>query len=370
MKKLNVSLVRARNIVEIVNAISEQEGISRAEIAERASVSVMTVSNIMEVLLRNGAVYETEQRTENVGRNPALVYFSRTKWMIILDLSGWRFSCNFVNLGLQTFAELSRAYDKNATYLQNLENFLLWIQSRTTDLELSMEECIGISVSLPSVYNMESDRTETLRIPPLSDVPIKGTIRKFFDCTVIASADAKLAGIACSAELRQYAAESILYLCVDDSVHGALLSEGNVVMGTDGYAGDFGQMLLSSGSRLEPRLSQLYETMQGTLAARGEPLSAVWDTPDAQDALEEYLDALATSLYNAICVLSPRVVVLDGYCMQFGERLNTSLTERIHPMLFPETRQKPDILFLSSPPNKAITGAAIRLRDKWIKELA
>ena len=108
MKKLNVSLVRARNIVEIVTAIAEHEGISRAEIAERASVSVMTVSNIMEVLLRNGAVYETEQRTENVGRNPALVYFSRTKWLMVFDLTGLRFSCSFMTLELVSFDTLTQ----------------------------------------------------------------------------------------------------------------------------------------------------------------------------------------------------------------------------------------------------------------------
>ncbi|MGI6336405.1 MAG: ROK family protein [Eubacteriales bacterium] len=370
MKKLNVSLVRARNIVEITNAIAEHEGISRAEIAERASVSVMTVSNIMEVLLRNGAVYETERRTENVGRNPALVYFSRTKWMMVLDLTELNFSCNFMSLELAPFDVLNYTFDNAVPYAENLERFLRQMQTRGEDLNLRSGECLGISVCLPSVYKAESDSTDCLRIPALSQIPIKATIRKFFDCTVIASADALLAGIACNEELKQYAPYSLLYLSIGKTVRGALVHEGNVVMGTDGYAGDLGQMVLSCGERLESRLLRLYGELEKLAESKQIKIEALWEDPDAADTLNSYVNSLGAALYNAVCVFSPRGIVLDGQCVNLGSRLTRRLTDYIHPRIVPENRRKPDVIIHSYPVSNAITGAGIRLREKWIKEMS
>ena len=369
MKKLNVSLVRARNIVEIVTAIAEHEGISRAEIAERASVSVMTVSNIMEVLLRNGAVYETEQRTENVGRNPALVYFSRTKWLMVFDLTGLRFSCSFMTLELVSFDTMTQEYDENKSYTENFEHFLQEVRERCRKLRLSEDECLGISVCLPAVYNKDTDTTDSFRVPALFNVPIKGTIRKYFDCEVIASADAKLAGIACNAELKAYAPYSMLYLSIDSNVRGALVHEGSVVLGTDGYAGDLGQMVLSSGERLEARLLRAYGALDAMAKERGCSIEELWNVAEAAETMEDYVNALASALYNTCCVFSPYAIVLDGHCVRFGDRLVRRLIDYIHPRLVPANRHKPDILVMSHTVSNAVTGAGIRLREKWIKEL-
>ena len=370
MKKLNVSLVRARNIVEIVTAVAEHEGISRAEIAERASVSVMTVSNIMEVLLRNGAVFETEQRTENVGRNPALVYLSRSKWLMVLDLTDYQFSCYFMTLELTPFDVLNYGCVSDMSYEENLNRFLLEVKTHAEQLHFMPEECIGISVCLPSVYNAETDMTDTFRVPELNGIPVKATIRRFFDCEVIASADAKLAGIACNAELKQYAPYSILYLSADANVRGALVNEGNVLMGTDGYAGDLGQMVLSCGERLESRLLRIYGELEKLAEAKSVSIEALWDDAEASTLLEEYVSSLAPALYNACCVFSPYAIVLDGRCIHLGARLIRRLKDYIYPRLVPATRHRPDILALSHSVSNAVTGAGIRLREKWIKSLS
>ncbi len=369
MKKLNVSLVRARNIVEIVTAVAEQEGISRAEIAERASVSVMTVSNIMEILLRNGAVFETEQRTENVGRNPALVYLSRSKWLMVFDMTDYRFACHFMTLELNPFDVLTCRYDASKSYEANFEEFLQKVRIRADQLHFRPEECIGISVCLPSVYNAETDTTDNFRVPELNGVPVKGTIRRYFDCEVIASADAKLAGIACNAELKQYAPYSILYLSVDTNVRGALVSEGNVLMGTDGYAGDLGQMALDSGERLESKLLNTYGELEKLAQEKGRAIGKLWEDEDAAGLLDSFVNALACALYNACCVFSPYAIVLDGRCIQLGDRLISRLKDYIDPRLVPASRHRPDILALSRPVSHAVTGAGNRLREKWIKSL-
>ena len=369
MKKLSVGVVRARNIVEIMTAVAEQEGISRAEIAERASVSVMTVSNIMEILLRNGAVFETEQRTENVGRNPALVYLSRSKWLMVLDLTDYRFSCSFMTLELKPAEVLTQDYDEGMSYTENLEKFLRKMNAHAKTLQYEPVECIGISVCLPSVYNADTDTTDSFRIPELSGVPVKGTIRRFFDCEVIASADAKLAGIACNAELKQYAPYSMLYLTVDANVRGALMSEGNVLMGTEGYAGDLGQMMLSTGERLEACLLRTWRELEKMAAERECTMDKLWDVPEAQEELERGINALAYALYNACCVFSPYAIVLDGHCAQLGEKLLRRLKDYIYPRLVPTSRHRPEILILSHPVGNAVTGAGIRLREKWIKSL-
>ena len=369
MKKLSVGVVRARNIVEIMTAVAEREGISRAEIAERASVSVMTVSNIMEILLRNGAVFETEQRTENVGRNPALVYLSRSKWLMVLDLTDYCFSCSFMTLQLKPTRVLTHSYDDSRSYTENLESFLQEMSDYAEARPLDPEECIGISVCLPSVYNAETDTTEASRIPELTGVQVKATIRRFFRCEVIASTDAKLAGIACNAEMKQYAPYSMLYLTVDANVRGALMSEGNVLMGTDGYAGDLGQMVLPSGERLEARLLRSWRELEKLAEEKRCTVEALWDVPEAQDELESSVNALAATLYNACCVFSPYAIVLDGHCIQLGERLLRRLKDYIYPRLVPSNRHRPEILVLSHPVSNAVTGAGIRLREKWIKEL-
>ena len=369
MKKLSVGVVRARNIVEIMTAVAERQGISRAEIAERASVSVMTVSNIMEILLRNGAVFETEQRTENVGRNPALVYLSRSKWLMVLDLTDYRFSCSFMTLELTPGSVIMREYDRTLGYTENLLAFLEQISGHIRTLPYEPAECIGISVCLPAGYNADTDTSDCFRIPELSGVSIKATIRRVFDCEVIASADAKLAGIACNAELKQYAPYSMLYLTFDANVRGALMSEGSVLMGTEGYAGDLGQMMLPSGERLEACLLRTWHALRKMADERGCTIDRLWDVPEAQEELELGVNALAYTLYNACCVFSPYAIVLDGHCAQFGEKLLRRLKDYIYPRLVPSDRHRPEIHIPSHAVSNAVTGAGIRLREKWIKSL-
>lgn len=370
MKKLNVSLVRARNIVEIVTAIAEHDGISRAEIANRASVSVMTVSNIMEVLLRNGAVYETEQRTENVGRNPALVYFSRTKWIMVLNLIDQNFSCSYMTLELKPFDVLTQEYDKSLSYVANLEKFLDQMRTRASELHLVDTECIGISVCLPSVYDPATD-TAFFRWSPenSSGFQLKETIHRYFDCTVIASADAKLAAISCVSKFKQYAAHNMMYLCIDSNVRGALISDGNVVMGSDGYAGDLGRMLLSNGEYLEEYMLKRYDEISSIAEARDCSIADLWNDSEVVEKMNDYADCIAEALYNAVCVFSPYAVILDGQCAHFGEQFISRITAYLHSRLMPQTRHKPDILALNYPIANAVTGAGIRLREKWIKEL-
>lgn len=369
MKKLNVGLVRARNIVEIVTAISDREGISRAEIADRAGVSVMTVSNIMEVLLRNGAVYETEQRTENVGRNPALVYFSKTKWMIVINLCDWNMSASFMNLQIESFEDVEQAYDKDISYMENLVRFLNRLHERVDGLGLDEDECLGISVCLPSVYKQETDSTESLSIPPLSEIPIKATIRKYFGCTVLAGAAVQLAGLACNAKLKQCIPYSMLYLYQGKTVRGALLNEGNVILGTNSYAGDMGQMEMAGGRRLDSILTELYGKMEVLAREKGITLDLLWDEADAQDMLDEYVTAMGAALYNASCVFSPHTIVLDGGCVRLGRQLAQRLTDYVHPRIQPDSRHKPEVRLSAAPVDNSMVGAGIRLREKWIKEL-
>ena len=369
MKKLNVGLVRARNIVEIVTAISDREGISRAEIADRAGVSVMTVSNIMEVLLRNGAVYETEQRTENVGRNPALVYFSKTKWMIVINLCDWNMTASFVNLQIESFEDVKQTYDNSISYTENLVRLLNKLHERVDELGLDEDECLGISICLPSVYKQETDTTDSINIPPLAEIPIKATVRKYFGCTVLAGAAVQLAGLACNAKLKQCIPYSMLYLYQGESVRGALLNEGNVILGTNSYAGDLGQMEVAGGRRLQDVLVELYGKLEAISERKGVLPEALWDDAEAKPLLSEYVKTMGSALYNASCVFSPHTIVLDGSCVDLGRALAQALTDYVHPRIQPDSRHKPEVRLAASGTDNSMVGAGMRLREKWIKEL-
>ena len=111
--------------------------------------------------------------------------------------------------------------------------------------------------------------------------------------------------------------------------------------------------IVSMGCQMNARDS---ESIAGMLEGMGMTLSPVREQADL-------------ILYNTCCVFSPYAIVLDGHCVRFGDRLVRRLIDYIHPRLVPANRHKPDILVMSHTVSNAVTGAGIRLREKWIKEL-
>lgn len=370
MKKMSVSQVRARNITEIVSAIAEHNGISRAEIALRAGVSVMTVSNIMEILLRNKAVYETEQRTDTVGRNPTMVFFSRVKWMIVLNLSSRSMTAAYLTLGLEPIHDVKWEEKPDQTYQQNLTGFLAKLKKITDTLQLDMDDCLGVSVTLPATYLPESDTTDGHGIPELANIRLKDTISKYFDTTILAATDVKLAAIACSAAMPEYNSRMLFYMYFGYVINGAIMNEGDVVLGTEGYAGSAGEMLTTDGKCLEIAAREIHEELQRIAKEKKLNADSMWEDPDARPLLDRYVDMLGAAIYNVCCLVSPYAVVLEGGCFRYGDRLTSELREYVHSRLNPTSRHMPDLLVIKGRVSNAVTGAAIRLRDKWIKELS
>lgn len=363
-------------MVEIIKCVAQQEGISRSELARLTGVSVMTVSNIMEILLSNGVVYEVEQKTDNVGRNPSLVHFSPQKWMMVLELSDYALGCTILGLGLQKKASFKHLYDWKLDYSANFEAFLTDVEASVAEYGLDRREQFGVSVCLPSAYSPETDRTLCERLPGLSDLHIHENIRRHFDCLCWAEEDVKLAALAAASVLCPAAPGLLLYIYVGSGVGGAVVDDGKVFYGTDGCAGDIGQMELRDGRRLEDLVS--WEQFRARLAAFGvepeklseEELSLLWNGEGpASELLRQYAGDLGWAVYNACCLYSPQSVLLEGGCRALGRELIRRVEQYIYQRLNPDTRHRPPVLLLDTDVAGAVLGAGMLLREHWVKSL-
>ena len=367
MKKLNVKALRKRNILEVVNAIAASDGIARATIAQEAGVSVMTISNIMDVLLENNVVYELEQHTENVGRNPSLVYFSKTKRILVFDLSKDDFRCFLLNLYMEELDQFVFEFDQKLSYQTNFDRFLADVKKR---YEKIADELVGIGVCTPAVYNPETDYVECPRIPALRTVRIKETIKKYFTCKICADEDVKFAAVAAA---QKESGINLLYAYMGSGVGGAVVMDGAVVPGHDGYTGDIGQMELPDGTRYEQLLSWsvLLKQLQQFGVEESDQMEALWDSPnkDIRTCLEGYANTAGNMLYNACCLLSPDTVIIEGGCRRLGKELVRRIATYAETRFVPSSRKAPKWVLIERRLESGIVGAGIRARERWIKTL-
>ena len=350
---LNVLTLKNSNRALILECI-RRSPISRADISRRvglskSSVTMLTAEMIEEGLLREAGLAE---RTPELGRTSILMdLVPDYAFAVGVTLHRRHIGVCATDLKAQPLFRIR----KPLTEFFRAEEVVAWIGDTVAaaleERGLPFERCVGVGVSSPGPLDYRAGVIlEPPGLPLFRRYPIVARLQERFACPVHLENNA-VALAQLDFYRRADAQGSELFVVVADGIGSALLNDGRVFRGAQGFAGELGHISIDPTGRrcacgnrgcleqyatlsnLRERFSlDSYETVADA-AANG--------NPQALEVLDFLAGRLGMALVNCVNLYDLDRVVMYGEYAYRGELLNNrlqryicrhSLTQQVHPV--------------------------------------
>lgn len=308
MNNISLKSIKYESIKAIFNSITDSEKISRAAISEKTDLSLVTVGKIADALLDLNIVSQVKEIKPQAGRRAGILSVNENKFSMIFDITTYEFRIAVLNLRLCLVEHVRIPFKPEIPYIENLRALFsegLAMISR----KYNMDDCFGIGIAVPGPYNSEIDYINTCRIPELTEIRISeiaheyfGTLPLIIDSQINAAARSNISHV------DGYENKNLLYWYIGTSyVCGAYMVKGELILGKDQHACDFGRMIARRGCTLDDLIA---------------------DCAD-EDKLAEIL---VGPLYNIIQVINPHTLIMEFDvsfpCDGILEKIRTTLLSR------------------------------------------
>ncbi len=348
MERINLSSIKKESVRAIFHAIthaaavSGNDHISRAEIAEITGLSLMTVGKVVDALLERSIVSQSKEVKNMAGRRAGLVSLNTAKYFLVMDLTSRSMSMTVINLALNIVDRMTYEYNHDFYYEENLYIFMKNVKIYILR-NLKSEDAVGIGVVLPGHYHAETDTVDGSRIPELAKTHVRGIMEDVLRVPITAlEKDVLTAAVSNLADLEEENINSAAYICIGETLSGALIADGKLLRGRGEFAGDIGRVRIDSG-----------KTLQAQFEERG--------------LREETVLALADALSYEIMLFDPDVVLIENCTGVKLEPMRELFAQRICRTAGLSLEALPQIRILENGVRHAYRGLAIRMRNQWIQ---
>lgn len=346
MERINLSSIKKESVRAIFQAITGGDRISRADIAEQTGLSLMTVGKVVDALLERNVIVQSKENKNMAGRKAGLVSLNTEKFLMVIDLTSRNFVMAVMDIALNIVDRVNYEYNSDFYFEENLYIFIKNVKIYCLR-NLNMNDAIGIGVVLPGNYRPEDDTVDTERIPELRTTHVRYIIEDVLRVSVSAlEKDVPAAAASNLSELDHGMDKSVAYVCIGETVSGALISAGKILKSRSGFAGDVGRILLPAavgGKTLEERFAQ-----------RG--------------LREDTVTALADVLAMELSVFDPDVLLIENCGTGKLSDYETLLRARLQQGTGRKPEELPEIRITESGVRHAYRGLALTMRSDWIQK--
>lgn len=359
--------LRIANRCMVLQSIVEHPFITRSELAEKAKLSKMSVSNIISELMENDVVKEImpEEPSASAGipgrkaglldladDSPCVLGVLITRWSIQVALGDLR-------------ARILRLEQRDHDSEMNQEKLLSAIKD-LIDLARSGFDRRILAVGVVSMGPVDRERGIILspaNFYGMHDVPVVEAVRAHTGLPVFFSSDSMAAAQAETLLGEGRCHSNLLFLLIHEGIGCGIIVNGSPYAGARGLSGELGHTTIDqNGPRCACGNRGCLETYASTermlrhIRARSEghgeaalPIRSweeIWRAATsgvsaAVSAIEEYCDALSTALVNMVNVFDPELIYLYQHAdRRADDMMIRLLMERINRrMLARDCRQ-------------------------------
>ncbi|WP_087096294.1 ROK family transcriptional regulator [Nocardiopsis sp. JB363] len=335
MERVSFQTVRETNLRSVLGTVRELAPCSRAAVAANTGLNKTTVSSLVADLMERGLVRETGETSQRrVGRPGVLLALDdRSVAAVGLEVNVDYLSVVAVDLLNRGLVERHVPLDARAEGAEKCARRISeTLREVAEDPALRGRRLVGVSVAVPGLIDVPSG--VVTRAPNLGwrDVPLGDLVRGSLDgVPVLVDNDANLGAMA---EFRFGPCAGIpdlVYLTGEVGIGAGVLTGGELVRGSGGWAGEVGHLELepdgpecSCGRRgcLEALAGVgaiLREALPGSSGGDVSELVALTveraeaGDPTVLGALERAGDRLGRGVAVLVNVVNPGAVVLGGY---------------------------------------------------------
>ncbi|WP_456621831.1 ROK family protein [Bradyrhizobium sp. P5_C12] len=312
----------------VVERLLRDRSVSRAEIARSTGLSKQTISEVMRDLERDGWVHEDGQIQGSVGRS-AVTYALRPDAAFVLgiDLGGTKLHIALADLHGEIVAESIEptSSDGGAAVVAQIERMKDALLQRAS---VSAQRLRGGVMGSPGMVDPASGSIVIApNIPGLDSLDVRAALRERLGIDVAIENDVNLAAIGEHWRGNSRRARSFAFIAVGTGIGMGIFSDGYLVRGARGAAGEIAYLPLGGdpydarGLRfgtLETAIGSagIVERYLGLGGSPGSTVRDVFDRLDIEEAARITIDEVSRILTTAILavhsILDSEIIILGG----------------------------------------------------------
>lgn len=359
LRRINQEDLRNHNLsVTLDTLLRAQKPMSRADLAKETGLTKATLSLLASMLIESGVVQEGEPVVSTTYGRPSTPLEIRGGSIagIGLQINTDGYGCLALDLNGDTLGREWVSEDMTGTdpyeIFAKLDAMTFPLESR-----LKRRGCkvVGAGLALPGIV------TDDMWLLVARNLGWENVNLTRFNVVrrldVVAGNEAKMAAIA---QIPGYATErapflnvvdrtdSFIYLSTDIGIGGAVVRDGEVVMGSHGFAGEIGHLSVAmdgplcscgrhgcleafAGRRALVEAAGIAEDGDATSSEAIDMFLQRWRAGDSDVAkvVDQAADALVSAIVSAVNLVDVDTVLLGGLWTHFGDELATVLEGRL-----------------------------------------
>ncbi len=373
MKNITVSDIKKNNLSLIYKLIYHSGKSSKQEIAAQLNLSLPTVSEKLRKLENQGLIIKEGYFESSVGRR-AVAYTICADARIALGIGMYNHQIRILSVDLKGEISASARYDLE---FQDSELYYKEVSYRIKDFILEnnylTDQILGIAFAIQGLTSVDGSKISFGKTLGYTGLDID-VFSRYLNYPCAFFHDAK-----CAANTEIWFNKSItnaLYLSIGNHLGGAMIINGQIMMGENGHCGTAEHMqLVSEGRPCYCGSRGCVETYCSLSALLGpnENLPDFFgkledNSPDHLGRWEDFLSMLALTVNN-LSILLDRAIILGGEISlylreQDLERLRSLTRERA---VFPDS--PPQIQISSYPKDSVSVGASLYYIQDFINQI-
>lgn len=359
LRRINQEDLRNHNLsVTLDTLLRAEKPMSRADLAKETGLTKATLSLLASMLIESGVVQEGEPVVSTTYGRPSTPLEIRGGSIagIGLQINTDGYGCLALDLNGDTLGREWVSEDMTGTdpyeIFAKLDAMTFSLESR-----LKRRGCkvVGAGLALPGIV------TDDMWLLVARNLGWENVNLTRFNVVrrldVVAGNEAKMAAIA---QIPGYATErapflnvvdrtdSFIYLSTDIGIGGAVVRDGEVVMGSHGFAGEIGHLSVAmdgplcscgrhgcleafAGRRALVEAAGIAEDGDATSSEAIDMFLQRWRAGDSDVAkvVDQAADALVSAIASAVNLVDVDTVLLGGLWTHFGDELATVLEGRL-----------------------------------------
>lgn len=327
------------NKKQVLHYIKQHQGKSRSEISKALTISKPTASKIVDELLEEGWLTETESTKKNTqgGRKPFQVYFnSHAQCIVGIDIGGTTVEIALVNLDGDIIGKSSFPTQK---YLQNslTEKISQAVFDLISKQNLDSSQILGAGIGVPGMTDVE--KGIVIDAPSLGwkQYPLKEKMKTLLPFPIYIDNDVNVAALGEHWKGAGRNKENILLITLGTGVGCGLIINNQLYRGATFAAGEIGYMVTDKhaaeknyhtafsgygfldshvgGPSITERMLETIDEEERNdeeFSAKKIFQLALGGDASSQKVVDDALSHLAFGLINVITIINPECVVLGG----------------------------------------------------------
>lgn len=314
----------------VIELITKKGPINRAEIARQLGLSIPTIMKITDSFMENGIIRITGKGESTGGKRPELYEIMKEAYYFVgVDIGRSKIHIIIINLIGEIVEKMSIVVKHLNAPSEFIKEVMKGIEEVLESSNIPRKKILGIGIGTPGI--LETEKGIILYSPDFGweNVDVVTPIRERFDVSVIVENSNRTMALGEQWIGGGQNASNIFCVNVGHGIGAAILKDDEVYKGSSGTSGEFGHMVLKKDGPLCEcgNVGCLESLSSGNAIAKRMGMSEAKEVFDlmregnqeATEIINEAIEYLGIGIANAINILDPDMVILEGGIMKSYE---------------------------------------------------